>query len=150
MDLELVGLVLVDWGNWRDNWGIDWRLALEVSRRGELVRLLLCFWLLHARLKYTSLRNYGPTIGMVHERRKEYRLSYTIVKVEGGQRSGVWIIRTVQLKWNNTLRAGATMGTNPRGSQSSDGVTDRTKGKWNKGGSGGVEQGTKHEEADRK
>ena len=71
-------------------------------------------------------------IGMVHERRKEYRLSYTIAKVEGGQRSGVRIIGTVQLKWNNTLRAGATVGTNPRGSQSSDGVTDRTK-KRNKG-----------------
>ena len=40
MDLELVDLVLVDWGNWRDNWGINWRLALEVRRRGELVCLL--------------------------------------------------------------------------------------------------------------
>ena len=40
------------------------------------------------------------------------------------------------------------MGRNPRGSQSSDGVMDRTKGKWNKGGSGGVEQGTEHGEAD--
>ena len=36
----MVDLVLVDWGNWRDNWGIDWRLALEVRRRGELVHLL--------------------------------------------------------------------------------------------------------------
>ena len=59
---------------------MDWRLAREVRRRGELVRLL--FWLLHARLIYTSLRNYGPTIGMVHERRKEYRLSYTIAKTK--------------------------------------------------------------------
>ena len=42
------------------------------------------------------------------------------------------------------------MGRNPSGSRSSDGVTDRTKGKWNKGGSGGVEQGTEHGEADRK
>ena len=65
---------------WRDNWGMDWRLALEVRRRGELVRLLV--WLLHARLIYTSLRNYGLTIGMVHERRKEYRLSYTIAKTK--------------------------------------------------------------------
>ena len=67
---------------WRDSWGIDWRLAQEVRRRGELVRLLV--WLLHARLIYTSLRNYGPTIGMVHERQKEYKLSYTIAKVELG------------------------------------------------------------------
>ena len=74
-------MVLVDWGNWRDNWGIDWRLAPEVRRRGELVRLLV-FWLLHARLIYTSLRNYGLTIGMVHERQKEYRLSYTIAKTK--------------------------------------------------------------------
>ena len=79
--------------DWRDNWGINWRLALEVRRRGELVRLLV--WLLHARLRYNSLRNYGPTIGMVHERQKEYRLSYTIAKVEGGQRSGVRIIGTM-------------------------------------------------------
>ena len=79
--MELVDLVLVDWGNWRDNWGIDWRLALEVRRRGELV-CLLGFWLLHARLKYNLLRNYGPTIDMVHERRKEYKLSNTIAKVE--------------------------------------------------------------------
>ena len=64
---------------------------------------------------------------MVHERWKEYRLSYTIAKVERGQSSGVRIIGTVQLKWNNTLRAGATVGTNLRGSRSSDGVTDRTK-----------------------
>ena len=49
----------------------------------------MLFWLLHARLIYTSLRNYGPTIGMVHERRKEYRLNYTIAKVERGQRSGI-------------------------------------------------------------
>ena len=69
---------------------------------------------------------------MVHERWKEYRLSYTIAKVEEGQRSGVRIIGTVQLKWNNTLRAGASVGTNPRGTRSSDRVTDRTK-KRNKG-----------------
>ena len=54
------------------------------------------------------------------------------MKVEGGQRSGVRIIGTVQLKWNNTLRARAIVGTNPRGSRSSDGVTDQTK-KRNKG-----------------
>ena len=79
--VDLIGLVdlgLVDWGN---SWGIDWRLAQEVRRRGELVRLL-GFWLLHAWLKYNSLWNYGPTIGMIHERQKQYRLSYTIVKVE--------------------------------------------------------------------
>ena len=34
---ELVGWGLVDWGN---SWGIDWRLAQEVRRRGELVHLL--------------------------------------------------------------------------------------------------------------
>ena len=45
--------------------------------------------LTHARLKYNLLRNYGPTIDMVHERRKEYRLNYTIAKVERGQRSGI-------------------------------------------------------------
>ena len=50
---------------------------------------MLGFWLLHARLKYNSLQNYGPTICMIHERQKEYRLSYTIAKVERGQRSGV-------------------------------------------------------------
>ena len=37
---ELVDLGLVDWGNWRNSWGIDWRLAQEVRRRGELVCLL--------------------------------------------------------------------------------------------------------------
>ena len=51
-----------------------------MRRRGELIRLLV--WLLHARLIYTSLRNYRPTIDMIHERRKEYRLSYTIVKTK--------------------------------------------------------------------
>ena len=60
---------------------MDWRLAREVRRRGELVRLLV-FWLLHAQLKYNSLRNYGPTIDMIHERRKEYKLSNTIAKLE--------------------------------------------------------------------
>ena len=59
---------------------MDWRLAREVKRRGELVRLL--FWLLHARLIYNLLRNYRPRIDMVHERRKEYKLSNTIAKVE--------------------------------------------------------------------
>ena len=44
--MELVDLILVDWFtgelvDWRDNWGIDWRLALEVGRRGELVCLLV-------------------------------------------------------------------------------------------------------------
>ena len=43
---------------------------------------MLGFWLLHAWLKYNLLRNYGPTIDMVHERRKEYKLSNTIAKVE--------------------------------------------------------------------
>ena len=38
---------------------------------------------------------------------------------------------------NNTLRVEVTMGINPRGSQSSDGVTDWTK-KGNKGSSEGV------------
>ena len=38
-----------------------------------------------------------------------------------------WIIRTVQLKWNNTLRAEVIMGTNPRGSQSSDGIIEQAK-----------------------
>ena len=66
---------------------MDWRLALEVRRRGELVRLL-GFWLLHAWLTYNLLRNYGPMIDMVHERRKEYRLNYTIAKVE--QRTKEW------------------------------------------------------------
>ena len=60
---------------------MDWRLAQEVKRRGELVRLLV-FWLLNAQLKYNSLRNYGSTIDMIHERRKEYKLSNTIAKVE--------------------------------------------------------------------
>ena len=46
------------------------------------------FWLLHAQLKYNLLRKYGPTIGMIHERWKEYRLSYTIAKVE--QRTKEW------------------------------------------------------------
>ena len=45
---------------------------------------MLLLWLLHVRLKYKSLWNYGPTIGMIHERQKEYRLSYTIAKVEQG------------------------------------------------------------------
>ena len=36
-------------------------------------------------------------------------------------------IGTVQLKWNNTLRAKAIMGTNQRGSQSSDGIMEWTK-----------------------
>ena len=49
---------------------------------------MLGFWLLHARLKYNLLWNYGPMIDMVHERRKEYRLNYTIVKVE--QRTKEW------------------------------------------------------------
>ena len=52
---------------------------------------------------------------MVHERRKEYRLSYTIAKVEGGQRSGVRIIRTMQLKWNNPLRRWSKHGKKPKG-----------------------------------
>ena len=69
--MELVDLVLVDWGNWRDNWGIDWRLALEVRRRGEIVHLLP-FWLLHVWLKYSLLWNHRPIIDMVHERGKEY------------------------------------------------------------------------------
>ena len=69
---------------------MDWRLAREVKRRGELVCLLL-FWLLHARLTYNLLRNYGPTIDMVHERWKEYRLNYTIAKVE--QRTKEWHYR---------------------------------------------------------
>ena len=86
--MELVDLVLVDWGNWRNDWATDWRLAQEMRRRGELVRLLV-FWLLHSRLKYNSLWNYELTIGMIHERWKVYRLSYTIAKVERGQRSGV-------------------------------------------------------------
>ena len=59
---------------------MDWRLALEVRRREELVHLLVS--LLHAWLIYTLLWNYGPTIGMVHERWKEYRLSYTIAKTK--------------------------------------------------------------------
>ena len=40
----------------------------------------------------------------------------------------------MQLKQNNTLRARATMGTNPKESRSSDGIMDQTK-KGNKGGS---------------
>ena len=68
-----------------NSWGINWRLAQEVRRRGELVHLL-GFWLLHAWLKYNSLRNYRQTIGMIHERWKEYRLSYRIAKVEQGKK----------------------------------------------------------------
>ena len=52
--MELVDLVLVDWGNWRDNWGIDWRLALEVRRRGELVRLLLLATTCTAYIQFTT------------------------------------------------------------------------------------------------
>ena len=48
----------------------------------------LLFWLLHARLKYNLLRNYGPTIDMIHERQKEYKQSNTIAKVE--QRTKEW------------------------------------------------------------
>ena len=33
----------------------------------------------------------------------------------------------MQLKWNNTLRAKATVGMNQRGHQSSDGITEQTK-----------------------
>ena len=36
-------------------------------------------------------------------------------------------IGTVQLKWNNTLRAKVVMRTNQRGSQSSDGIMEQTK-----------------------
>ena len=43
---------------------------------------MLGFWLLHAQLKYNLLRNYGLRIDIVHERRKEYKLSDTIAKVE--------------------------------------------------------------------
>ena len=80
------GLDTGDWftgllGDWRNSWGIVQSLAREERRGGELVRLL-GFWLLHARLKYNLLRNYGPTKDMVHERRKEYKLSNTIAKVE--------------------------------------------------------------------
>ena len=39
----------------------------------------------------------------------------------------LWTIGTVQLKWNNTLRAEATVGMNQRGSQSSDGIMEQTK-----------------------
>ena len=57
-------------------------------------------------------------------------------------------IGTMQLKWNNTLRAKVIVGTNQRGSQSSDGITE-----WTKKGNKGVleeaaEQGTKHRDAD--
>ena len=72
---------------------------------------------------------------MIHERRKEYRLSYTIVKVEQGTKE--WCHRPLEpCNWSRTIlwEDGATVGTNPRGSWSSDGVTDRTKEKWNKGG----------------
>ena len=92
---------------------MDWRLAREVKRRGELVRLL--FWLLHARLIYNLLRNYGPTMGMVHERRKEYKLNNTIAKVE--QRTKEWHLRTigtVQLKRNNPLRRWSKRGKKPK------------------------------------
>ena len=51
--MELVDLILVDWGNWRDNWGIDWRLALEVRRRGELVCLLLLATTCMAYIQFT-------------------------------------------------------------------------------------------------
>ena len=44
---ELVDLGLVDWGDWGNNWGIDWRLAREVRRRGELVRLLVSGYYMH-------------------------------------------------------------------------------------------------------
>ena len=37
VDLGLVELGLVDLGH---SWGVDWRLAQEVRRRGELVHLL--------------------------------------------------------------------------------------------------------------
>ena len=84
VDWGLVDLGLVDLGN---SWGIDWRLAREVWRRGELV-CLLGFWLLHVWLKYNLLRNYRPTIDMIHERWKEYKLSNTIAKVE--QRTKEW------------------------------------------------------------
>ena len=36
-------------------------------------------------------------------------------------------IGTMQLKWNNTLRAKVTVGTNQRGSRSSDGIMEWTK-----------------------
>ena len=49
---------------------------------------MLFFWLLHVQLKYNLLRNHGPTIDMAHERQKEYRLNYTIAKVE--QRTKEW------------------------------------------------------------
>ena len=93
VDSELVDLILVDWGNWRNSWETDWRLAQEVRKRGELIHLL-GFWLLYARLKYNLLWNYRPTIGMIHERRKEYRLSYTIAKVE--QRTKEWRHRPLE------------------------------------------------------
>ena len=83
----LVDLFTGELVDWRDNWGIDWRLAREVWRRGELV-CLLGFWLLHVWLKYNLLRNYRPTIDMIHERWKEYKLSNTIAKVE--QRTKEW------------------------------------------------------------
>ena len=56
----------------------------------------------------------------------------------------------MQLKQNNTLRARATVGTNPKGSRLSDGVTDRTKEKEQRRLGSGAEQGTKHGEADQR
>ena len=58
-------------------------------------------------------------------------------------------IGTMQLKWNNPLRAGVTEGMSPKGSRSSDGVTDWTKKGEQRRLGGDIEQGTKHREADR-
>ena len=56
-------------------------------------------------------------------------------------------IGTVQLKWNNTLRAEAIMGTNQRGSKSSDGITEQTKKETKGVLEGATEEGTKHGKA---
>ena len=120
VDLELVELGLVDLGN---SWGIYWRLAREVGRRGELVHLL-GFWLLHARLKYNLLQNYGLTICMIHERQKEYRPSYTIATVERGQRSGITD------HWNRAAEAEQSFEKTEQVWEETQGEVNQVMGSW--------------------
>ena len=63
-------------------------------------------------------------MGMIHERRKEYRLSYTIEKVERGQRSGATEHR------NRAAEAEQSFEKTEQAWEETQGEVDQVMGSW--------------------
>ena len=81
--VDLIGLVDLGLVNWGNSWGIDWRLAREVRRRGELVHLLFAQFLAATCMAYIQFTTELRTNDR-NETQKVERVQTKLNNSEGG------------------------------------------------------------------